>query len=277
MRAPGRMECLCQAPIRGPQQVLDYLGRYTHRVAIANSRLLACENGRVHFRWRDYRADNQSKVMTLEADEFSRSTSRTLRIDNLSAGIGNPRCWLQGSRSVDSVDGNAVQAALTRCPQSSECCPLSVGSRVRLASDSARFYAGNSQAPKTLLDWARQAALQIRRWLPDRSIILVADSAFAAIEFHAAVRKHVRHRLAARCQSVRFAATKAQTPRPAADQGQAVEKALRHPQRSQGLLAALPRQSLVRPNQPHRRHRQRNRALVSRRRAAGADPLASRS
>jgi hypothetical protein len=44
---------------------------------------------------------------------------------------------------------------------------------------------------KTLLDWARQAALQIRRWLPDRSIILVADSAFAAIEFLAAVRKHV--------------------------------------------------------------------------------------
>jgi Putative transposase/Transposase zinc-binding domain len=59
-------------PFGGPQQVLDYLGRYTHRVAIANSRLLACENDRVHFRWRDYRADNQSKVMTLEADEFMR-------------------------------------------------------------------------------------------------------------------------------------------------------------------------------------------------------------
>jgi hypothetical protein len=36
-------------PFGGPQQVLDYLGRYTHRVAIANSRLLTCENGRVHF------------------------------------------------------------------------------------------------------------------------------------------------------------------------------------------------------------------------------------
>ena len=47
----------------GPQQVLDYLGRYTHRVAIANSRLLACEQGHVHFRWKDYRADNKSKVM----------------------------------------------------------------------------------------------------------------------------------------------------------------------------------------------------------------------
>jgi Putative transposase/Transposase zinc-binding domain len=59
-------------PFGGPQQVLEYLGRYTHRVAIANSRLLACENGRVRFRWKDYRADNQSKVMTLEVDEFIR-------------------------------------------------------------------------------------------------------------------------------------------------------------------------------------------------------------
>jgi hypothetical protein len=47
------------------------------------------------------------------------------------------------------------------------------------------------RAPKTLLDWTRQAALQIHRWLPDRSIVLVADSAFAAIEFLAAVRTHV--------------------------------------------------------------------------------------
>src|SRR5262249_57666563 len=43
----------------------------------------------------------------------------------------------------------------------------------------------------TLVDWARQAALKIRRWLPDRYIVLVADSAFAAIEFRAAVSKHV--------------------------------------------------------------------------------------
>jgi hypothetical protein len=59
-------------PFGGPQQVLEYLGRYTHRVAIANSRLLDCENGRVRFRWKDYRADSKSKVMTLDADEFIR-------------------------------------------------------------------------------------------------------------------------------------------------------------------------------------------------------------
>jgi hypothetical protein len=59
-------------PFAGPQQVLDYLGRYTHRVAISNRRLLGCENGRVRFRWKDYRANSKCKVMTLDADEFIR-------------------------------------------------------------------------------------------------------------------------------------------------------------------------------------------------------------
>src|SRR6266699_5190777 len=60
-----------------------------------------------------------------------------------------------------------------------------------LLAPSKRFYTGKTRAPKTLLDWARQAALQIRRWLPNRYIVLVADTAFAAIEFLAAVRNHV--------------------------------------------------------------------------------------
>lgn len=60
-----------------------------------------------------------------------------------------------------------------------------------LLAPSKRFYGGKQRAPKTLLDWARQAALQIRRWLPGRHIVLVADSTFAAIEFLAAVRNHV--------------------------------------------------------------------------------------
>src|SRR5438874_4807008 len=59
-------------PFGGPKQVLDYLGRYTHRVAIANSRLVDCDSGRVRFRWKDYRAHDKSKVMTLDAGEFIR-------------------------------------------------------------------------------------------------------------------------------------------------------------------------------------------------------------
>lgn len=59
-------------PFGGPQQVLDYLGRYTHRVAISNHRLLRLEDGRVTFSWRDYRDSSASKHMTLEAQEFIR-------------------------------------------------------------------------------------------------------------------------------------------------------------------------------------------------------------
>jgi hypothetical protein len=59
-------------PFAGPAAVLAYLGRYTHRVAIANSRLIALTGGQVSFRWRDYRHHNKSKVMTLAAEEFIR-------------------------------------------------------------------------------------------------------------------------------------------------------------------------------------------------------------
>jgi hypothetical protein len=60
-----------------------------------------------------------------------------------------------------------------------------------LLAPSKRFYADKPRTPKTLVDWARQAALQISRWLPDRYIVLVADSAFSAIDFLAAVGNHV--------------------------------------------------------------------------------------
>ena len=60
-----------------------------------------------------------------------------------------------------------------------------------LLAPSKRFYANKPRMPKTLVDWARQAVLQIHRWLPNRYIVLVADSAFAAIEFLATARNHV--------------------------------------------------------------------------------------
>lgn len=59
-------------PFGGPEQVLAYLGRYTHRVAIANSRLVSTANGKVAFRWRDYRHRGKAKLMTLDAHEFIR-------------------------------------------------------------------------------------------------------------------------------------------------------------------------------------------------------------
>jgi len=61
-------------PFGGPDAVLAYLSRYTHRVAIANSRLVAFDGERVTFKWKDYRAkaDARYKLMTLDADEFIR-------------------------------------------------------------------------------------------------------------------------------------------------------------------------------------------------------------
>ncbi len=59
-------------PFGGPEQVLKYLARYTHRVAISNHRLIALENGEVTFQWKDYASDGKQKTMTLKAIEFLR-------------------------------------------------------------------------------------------------------------------------------------------------------------------------------------------------------------
>jgi hypothetical protein len=81
---PAAFEALCQQarkikwvvfvkpPFGGPEQVLKYLARYTHRVAISNSRLLSMEYGRVSFEYKDYADGNKTKAMTLEASEFIR-------------------------------------------------------------------------------------------------------------------------------------------------------------------------------------------------------------
>jgi len=62
----------CKPPFDGAKGVLQYLGRYTHRIAISNNRILTAEDDTVTFRWRDYSDDNKQKTMTLKADEFIR-------------------------------------------------------------------------------------------------------------------------------------------------------------------------------------------------------------
>ena len=68
------MVCGCQTPFAGPAAILEYLSRYTHRVAIANSRLIDFDEHRVIFKWKDYRAkeENRYKTMSLETPEFIR-------------------------------------------------------------------------------------------------------------------------------------------------------------------------------------------------------------
>jgi hypothetical protein len=62
----------CKEPFKGPEHVVEYLGRYTHRVAISNNRIITAEDGKVSFKWRDYRDGNKEKLMTLSAAEFIR-------------------------------------------------------------------------------------------------------------------------------------------------------------------------------------------------------------
>jgi Putative transposase len=81
---PADFEALCRrasriewvvyakAPFGGPEQVLKYLARYTHRVAISNRRLLSMEHGHVTFEWKDYAGGNKARTMTLDAVEFIR-------------------------------------------------------------------------------------------------------------------------------------------------------------------------------------------------------------
>jgi len=62
----------CKPPFKNAACVVEYLGRYTHRVAISNKRIVSLEKDTVTFKWRDYKDDSKQKLMTLSADEFIR-------------------------------------------------------------------------------------------------------------------------------------------------------------------------------------------------------------
>ena len=62
----------CKEPFKNAESVIQYLGRYTHRVAISNERIIKIEDGKVTFKWRDYKNNNQMKEMTITTEEFIR-------------------------------------------------------------------------------------------------------------------------------------------------------------------------------------------------------------
>jgi len=62
----------CKPPFKNASYVVEYFGRYTHRVAISNNRILKLENDKVTFKWRDYRDNSRWKTMMLDAEEFMR-------------------------------------------------------------------------------------------------------------------------------------------------------------------------------------------------------------
>lgn len=87
----------CKPPFDSAEGVLQYLGIYTYRIAISNSRILGLQNGTVSFRWRDYADGDKQKIMPLKADEFIRRflihvlPDRYVRIRHFGL-LGNRRC-----------------------------------------------------------------------------------------------------------------------------------------------------------------------------------------
>jgi hypothetical protein len=98
-------------PFGGPHQVLKYLARYPHRVAIANQRLVALQDGHVSFRWKDYRHASQPAVMTLQATEFI----RRFLLHVLPRGFVKIRHF--GFRRLYPLMPRAAGHVRTQCPQ----------------------------------------------------------------------------------------------------------------------------------------------------------------
>jgi hypothetical protein len=145
-------------PFAGPDQVLSYLARYTHRVAIANSRLVAFDGERVSFKYKDYRAngDARHKIMILDTHEFSRrfllhvlpgGFHRIRHYGFLANGvrlaaIANARALL-GAAAPDQPASNAEpEAHAAPCP----CC----GGRMIVVERFERGYAPRHPPPPSL-------------------------------------------------------------------------------------------------------------------------------
>ena len=62
----------CKEPFKNAESVIQYLGRYTHRVALSNERIIKIEDNKVRFKWRDYKDNNKMKEMTVTIEEFIR-------------------------------------------------------------------------------------------------------------------------------------------------------------------------------------------------------------
>jgi hypothetical protein len=139
-------------PFGGPQRALEYLGRYTHRVAISNHRLLALGDDRVTFQWKDYRSEHRekSKTMTVDADEFQ----RRFLMHTLPAGFQRIRHYgflanchradkLEYCRSLLTAGVAGLLPSLAECAQMQDAitekdilhrCPhCGIGSMIRIA------------------------------------------------------------------------------------------------------------------------------------------------
>jgi len=131
-------------PFGGPEYVLKYLARYTHRVAISNQRLICCEDGKVSFHWKDYARGGCHRTMTLDAVEFLRrfllhvlprgfmhiryygflaNRNRHHKLHRIRSLLGTDESSTQNYPSADSADNPAAGTfddatdELALCPQ----------------------------------------------------------------------------------------------------------------------------------------------------------------
>jgi len=124
-------------PFAGAQQVFEYLGRYTHRVAISNHRLVSFEDDQVRFRWRDYAHGNAQKILILSAEEFLRrfllhtlpsgfvrirhyglmgNRCRHEKLARCRALLDQPEPQPLEAESVDAMMARLVGVDIQRCP-----------------------------------------------------------------------------------------------------------------------------------------------------------------
>lgn len=157
----------CQRPFAGPRKLLDYLGRYTHRVAISNHRLLSCAAGQVRFTYRDRRDGDRPKTACIPADQFigrfvkhvlpdrftrvrhygllaNRGKGRRLALCRQLLGVRTPVEDEPRSRSTTDRMRDLLGIDITRCP----CC-ADVLHREPIPS---RVDRGNGTSPRNGVD-----------------------------------------------------------------------------------------------------------------------------
>jgi hypothetical protein len=132
-----------KAPFRGPDHLLHYLARYTHRVAISNHRLLAFDGASVTFRWKDYARGNKQRKMTVSADEFLRRFLlhtlprgfTRIRFFGFLAGSRRARMLQLAHQLLEATPPEVVAASPTattfRCPVCA--CPMKLIERLSAA------------------------------------------------------------------------------------------------------------------------------------------------
>lgn len=108
-------------PFGGPEKVFDYLGRYTHRVAISNHRIVSVDEAKVAFRWRDYRHQGRQRTLTLDAEEFI----RRFLLHTLPTGFHRIRQFgfLANRHRTEKLDRARTLLGVAASPQSADAEP----------------------------------------------------------------------------------------------------------------------------------------------------------